>query len=157
MCGFGVVDGDTFRNADRFYHSCGGFGLFRYFQRGGRDNEEVKMKVINKILIAVLAFCMIFALVGCVDDDNTTDTGSGNSGKIDFDLAAMGPNSTYAMFQNLNKNTNEYLNKSFKIPGTYYLMSDGSHTVFFPILVAPSISSLNSRGLTPNIPNFTKT
>ena len=83
------------------------------------------MKVINKILIAVLAFCMIFALVGCVDDDNTTDT------VIDFDLVAMEPNSTYAMFQNLNKNTNEYLNKSFKIPGTYYLMSDGSHTVFF--------------------------
>ena len=83
------------------------------------------MKVINKILIAVLAFCMIFALVGCVDDDNTTDT------VIDFDLVAMEPNSTYAMFQNLNKNTNEYLNKSFKIPGTYCLMSDGSHTVFF--------------------------
>lgn len=89
------------------------------------------MKVINKILIAVLAFCMIFALVGCVDDDNTTDTDSGNSGKIDFDLAAMGPNLTYTMFQNLNKNTNEYLNKSFKIPGTYYLMADGSHTVYF--------------------------
>lgn len=83
------------------------------------------MKVINKILIAVLAFCMIFALVGCVDDDNTTDT------VIDFDLVAMEPNSTYAMFQNLNKNTNEYLNKSFRIPGTYCLMSDGSHTVFF--------------------------
>lgn len=83
------------------------------------------MKVINKILIAVLAFCMIFALVGCVEDDNTTDT------VIDFDLVAMEPNSTYAMFQNLNKNTNEYLNKSFKIPGTYCLMSDGSHTVFF--------------------------
>ena len=83
------------------------------------------MKVINKILIAVLAFCMIFALVGCVDDDNTTDT------VIDFDLVAMEPNSTYAMFQNLNKNTNEYLNKSFKIPGTYCLMSDGSHTVYF--------------------------
>lgn len=83
------------------------------------------MKVINKILIAVLAFCMIFALVGCVDDDNTTDT------VIDFDLVAMEPNSTYAMFQNLNKNTNEYLNKSFRIPGTYCLMSDGSHAVFF--------------------------
>ncbi|MBS7304799.1 MAG: hypothetical protein KIG20_03940 [Eubacteriales bacterium] len=83
------------------------------------------MKVINKILIAVLAFCMIFALVGCVDDDNTTDT------VIDFDLVAMEPNSTYAMFQNLNKNTNEYLNKSFRIPGTYCLMSDGSHTVYF--------------------------
>lgn len=83
------------------------------------------MKVINKILIAVLAFCMIFALVGCVDDDNTTDT------VIDFDLVAMEPNLTYTMFQNLNKNTNEYLNKSFKIPGTYYLMADGSHTVYF--------------------------
>ena len=83
------------------------------------------MKVINKILIAVLAFCMIFALAGCVDDDNTTDT------VIDFDLVAMEPNSTYAMFQNLNKNTNEYLNKSFRIPGTYCLMSDGSHTVYF--------------------------
>lgn len=83
------------------------------------------MKVINKILIVVLAFCMIFALVGCVDDDNTTDT------VIDFDLVAMEPNSTYAMFQNLNKNTNEYLNKSFRIPGTYCLMSDGSHTVYF--------------------------
>lgn len=68
---------------------------------------------------------MIFALVGCVDDDNTTDT------VIDFDLVAMEPNSTYAMFQNLNKNTNEYLNKSFRIPGTYCLMSDGSHTVYF--------------------------
>lgn len=83
------------------------------------------MKVINKILIAVLAFCMIFALVGCVDDDNTTDT------VIDFDLVAMEPNLTYTMFQNLNKNTNEYLNKSFRIPGTYCLMSDGSHTVYF--------------------------
>lgn len=83
------------------------------------------MKVINKILIAVLAFCMIFALVGCVDDDNTTDT------VIDFDLVAMEPNLTYTMFQNLNKNTNEYLNKRFRIPGTYCLMSDGSHTVYF--------------------------
>ncbi len=88
------------------------------------------MKVINKFLVVILTFCMLFALVGCVDDNEPSGKDGDDDKKIDFDLTAMEPNMTYAMFQNLNLNTDEYLNKRFKIPGTYYL-SEGLHTVWF--------------------------